>query len=193
MEPTRLDGFSEGRGEAGTRRLQQPDCSSIHPFTHPHHHPFQPTQRAEAHMLGQKAAVPTVHDEFQPRCLCGDHCGQKGQQDEGLHLPGERGAPRKPCLAQLRLSHSRRWSLPEMVLPRFCCRSRSARPRVCAAGTGLEMSGCQAPPRKQEARGSGDVHQGRDGQQWDCSANPAELTVEGGWCTRVIPVADNQR
>lgn len=36
MEPTRLDGFSEGRAHAGARRLQQPDRSSVHPFTHPH-------------------------------------------------------------------------------------------------------------------------------------------------------------
>lgn len=84
---------------------------------------------------------------------------------------------------------------PRDAAPQIVLQVLVRSPRVCAAGTRLEKSGCQAPPRKQKARGSVDVDQGRDGQQWDCSQSlrrAAEL-MEGGWCTRVIPVADNHR
>lgn len=177
MAPTWLKAFREASG--CTTPTDHPPLPSSH---------IKPsTQHIKARHAGFNGCLPCTTNFKRGDFAATTVAKTASKMREFMFEPG---APRKACLPQPPLPHSR-WSFPEMLRPRLCCWSRSAHracapppPRVCAAR--LEESGRQAPPRKQKARGSVDVAQGRDGQQWGCSHSlrkAAELT-EGGWCAR---------
>lgn len=149
MEPRWLD--------ADTRRLQQPDCSSIHPFTHPQHHTFQPTQRVKAQTLSQKASVP-----YRARRISAGVTLRRPLWPKRTTGRGASSSRRTRSSSKTVSSSDSSSSQPSMVPPRggasqILLQVPVRSPRVCAAGTRLEKSGCQAPPRKQEARGVGGV------------------------------------
>lgn len=58
------------------------------------------------------------------------------------------------------------WSLPELLRATDCC-SRSYPVRLLRRQFTLEKSGCQAPPRKQKAKGSVGVQQGSTDEKQD--------------------------
>lgn len=186
MEPTCLDGFSEGRW---SKCLHHPDRSFTHRSLTRHSQTLSGTSKSEMWALKPAYRARRISSEVTLRQPAWQ---RRTARWEDSSLRPTRRCSETRCLPQLLLP--RRWSLPGMLRPRSSCWSGSAHRRHWV-GTGSEKSGCQAPPRKQKARGSVDVDQGRDGQQWDCSQSlrRAAEPTEGGWCTRVIPVADNHR
>lgn len=147
-----------------------------------------------------------MHNKFQPRWLSGDNRGQKRQQDERIHLSWSSAV----CSRFVKwLNRTKRSTKPPfflsaafMVPPRsaasqICatdCRSQSYLVRLLRRQFSLEKSGCQAPPRKQKAKGGASIN--RDAVM---NSGIVKITYKHiSFCfwrvgLRVIPVADAWR
>lgn len=122
MEPTWLNGFSEGRGDA-----EASGCTTMtdHPPPFPHHTSNLSVNTADqSHHAGLNGCLPCTTNFIRGDFAATTVAKTVIKMREFMFEPG---AARKACLPQPPLPHSRRrLSLPEMLRPRFCCWSRSA-------------------------------------------------------------------